>query len=292
MNNSLTKAAYAEHFDFIDEKETIMLLNPLSTELNAMRQTLLFSGLENIAHNINNKRADLKLFEFGKAYYKNTEATREDSVTDQYKEKKFLTLFATGKNHDDLWNEPSKANDFFYLKNMVENIFKLLNIQNVQSSIGNDARLAESLTYSIGDELLGTIGMLKPSILKYVDIKKEVCYAEINLDVLFEAYGTNVTYSPIPTYPAVKRDLALVVDKAVTYDTLEKIAYKYGSKLLKNVTLFDVYEGDKIESGKKSYALSFVLQHADKTLTDEDITKVMNKLISAYEREIGAKLRQ
>ena len=292
MNNSLTKAAYAEHFDFIDEKETVRLLNPLSTELNAMRQTLLFSGLENIARNINNKRADLKLFEFGKAYYKDPEATREDSVTDQYKEKEFLTLFATGKNHEDLWNEPSRANDIFYLKNMVENVFKLLNIKNVQTKIGEDSRFTESLAYYLGEELLGTIGMLKPSILKYVDIKKEVCYAEIRLDVLYGAYGTNVTYSPIPQYPAVKRDLALIVDKAVTYDTLEKIAYKYGSKILKNVTLFDVYEGDNIENGKKSYALSFVLQHADKTLTDEDITKVMNKLIAAYEREVGAKLRQ
>ena len=167
-----------------------------------------------------------------------------------------------------------------------------MNIKNVQSEIGEDARFTECLKFRIGEDLVGTIGELKPSILKYVDIKKEVCYAEIDLDVLYAAYGTNVTYSPIPAYPAVKRDLALVVDKAVTYDTLERIAYKYGSKLLKNVSLFDVYEGDKIESGKKSYALNFVLQHAEKTLTDEDITKVMNKLIAAYEREIGAKLRQ
>ena len=292
MNNSLTKAAYAEHFDFIDEKETVHLLNPLSNELNAMRQTLLFSGLENISRNINNKCTDLRFFEFGKTYYKNTEATRDNSVTDQYKENQFLSLFATGRNHDDLWNEPSRPTDFFYLKNMVENIFKLLNIKNVQSEIGVDARFTECLKFHIGEATVGTIGELKPSILKYVDIKKEVCYAEIDLDVLYTVYGANVTYSPIPAYPAVKRDLALVVDKAITYDTLEKIAYKYGSKLLKNVSLFDVYEGDKIESGKKSYALNFVLQHAEKTLTDEDITKVMNKLIAAYEREIGAKLRQ
>ena len=292
MNNSLTKVAYAEHFDFIDEEETIRLLNPLSNELNAMRQTLLFSGLENISRNINNKCSDLKLFEFGKIYYKNTKATRENSVTDQYKENQYLSMFVTGRNHDDLWNEASKPTDFFYLKNMAENIFKLLNIHNVQSEIGEDSRFSVCLKFCLGEETVCTIGELKPSILKYADIKKEVFYAEINLDVLYAAYGTNVTYAPIPAYPAVKRDLALVVDKSVTYDTLEKIAYKYGSKLLKNVSLFDVYEGEKIESGKKSYALNFVLQHADKTLTDEDITKVMNKLISAYEREIGAQLRQ
>lgn len=292
MNNSLTKAAYAEHFDFINENETVHLLNPLSTELNAMRQTMLFSGLENIARNINNKCPDMKLFEFGKVYYKNTEASRKDPVTEQYKEKEYLSMFVTGCNHEDLWNAPSKPVDFFHLKNMVENIFKILNIKNIDSKIGEDVRFTESITYSIGDEKLCTAGVLKPSILKYADIKKEVSYAEINLDILYSFYGTNVTYSPIPAYPAVKRDLALVVDKNVTYDTLEKIAYKYGSKLLKNVTLFDVYEGDKIENGKKSYALTFVLQHTDKTLTDEDITKVMNKLIAAYEREIGARLRQ
>ncbi len=291
MNNSLTKGAYAENFDFIKENEAVRLLNPLSSELNVMRQTLLFGGLENIARNVNNKRANLKLFEFGKVYFKNPDATRENSVTEQYKESQLLALFATGSTHDDLWNEQGQKIDFFYLKNMVENTFKLLNVKNMKSSIGEDARFSSCLVYTMGDEIIGTIGEVKPSILKYVDIKKEVCYAELNLDLLYSLYGENVTYSQIPSCPAVKRDLALVVDKNVTYDTLEKIAYKYGSKLLKNVSLFDVYEGENIEPGKKSYALTFVLQHADKTLTDDDITKVMNKLIAAYEKEAGAKLR-
>lgn len=291
MNNSLTKGAYAEHFAFINENETVKLLNPLSTELNVMRQTLLFSGLENIDRNIKNKRSDLRIFEFGKSYWKNPEATRDDAVTDQYKENEWLSMFATGKSHDDLWYEAGKDNDFFFLKNMAQNIFKLLNISGLEIKTESDERFVNSLRYYAGEELLCTIGDVQPSILKYFDIKKPVYYAEINTKVLFALSGKQVTYNAIPLFPAVKRDLALVVDKAVTYDTLEKIAYKYGSKLLKNVSLFDVYEGDKIEAGKKSYALSFVLQHAEKTLTDDDITKVMKKLVSAYEREVGAKLR-
>ena len=292
MNNSLTKEAYAQHFDFINENESVKLLNPLSTELNVMRQTLLFSGLENIDRNIKNKRSNLKLYEFGKSYWKNLEATREDSVTDQYKEKEWLSMFATGKNHEDLWNEPGRSNDFFYLKNMVENVFRLLNIKDLTTKMEDDSRFTNSLRYYSGEELLCSIGILQPAILKYFDIKVPVCYAEMDTELLYRLGCTQVLYSPIPLFPAVKRDLALVVDKAVTYDTLEKVAYKYGSKLLKNVTLFDVYEGDKIKAGKKSYALNFVLQHSEKTLTEEDITKVMNKLITAFEREVGAKLRQ
>ena len=268
------------------------MLNPLSSELNVMRQTLLFSGLENIDRNIKNKRSNLKLYEFGKSYWKNLEATREDSVTDQYKEKEWLSMFATGKNHEDLWNEPGRNNDFFYLKNMVENVYRLLNIKDLTTKMEDDTRFTNSLRYYSGEELLCSIGILQPAILKYFDIKVPVCYAEIDTELLYRLGCSQVLYTPIPLFPAVKRDLALVVDKAVTYDTLEKVAYKYGSKLLKNVTLFDVYEGDKIEAGKKSYALNFVLQHSEKTLTEEDITKVMNKLITAFEREVGAKLRQ
>ena len=154
-----------------------------------------------------------------------------------------------------------------------------------------DRRFTQSISYYVDETKLATLGILQPSILKYFDIKKPVYYAEIELNILYSICNHDVTYSPIPSFPAVKRDLAVVVDKNVTYDTLEKIAYKYGSKLLKNVSLFDVYEGNKIEEGKKSYALSFVLQHTSKTLTDEDITKVMNKLVNAFEQEVGAKLR-
>jgi phenylalanyl-tRNA synthetase beta chain len=291
MNNSLTKGAYAEKFDFIDENETVRLLNPLSTELNVMRQTLLFGGLENIDRNIKNKRPDLRLFEFGKSYAKNPDAAPDASVTERYTESRWLALFATGKNHDDLWSEPAKDNDFFYLKNMVENIFRLLNINTFDVNVIEDSRFVSAISYSVDGQTVCTLGDLKPAILKYFDIKTPVRYAEFDAAILFSLNCKSVTYNQIPLFPEVKRDLALVVDKSVNYGTLEQIAYKYGTKLLKRVSLFDVYEGDKIEAGKKSYAMNFVLQHAEKTLTDEDITKVMNKLVAAFEREVGAHLR-
>lgn len=295
MNNSLTKGSYAETFDFINENETVQLLNPLSNELNVMRQTLLFGGLENINRNINNKRSDLKLFEFGKTYFKNQNANRENTVTEQYQEKELFSFFVTGKDHDDLWNSRSNPLDFFYLKNIIENIFQILNLPRKEFtlSIGHDSRFLDHISYSYQDVVFCTIGILHPSIVKQFDIKKEVCYGEMEMALLFDLLSNTkeVTYTPLPAYPAVKRDLALVIDKSVTYETLENIAYKYGSKLLKRVSLFDIYEGDKIEAGKKSYAMTFVLQHADKTLTDEDITKVMNKLVTAYEKEVNAKLR-
>ncbi|HPT52736.1 MAG TPA: phenylalanine--tRNA ligase subunit beta [Bacteroidales bacterium] len=294
MNNSLSKESYVETFDFINQNETVKLLNPLSNELGVMRQTLLFGGLESVVRNINNKRGNLKLFEFGKIYKKNIAATRDDAVTEQYKEEEFMSFFVSGKTHDDLWNEKGNSLDFFYLKNIIENIFKLLNLPKADfvCSFEPDCRFIDHLVYEYNGTAFCRIGILHPSILKFFDIKKEVCYAEIEMSSLLAlCSGRGVTYAQLPSFPSVKRDLALVVDKAITYETLEKIAYKYGSKQLKNVSLFDVYEGEKVEPGKKSYALTFVLQHADKTLTEEDITKIMNKLIAAFEREAGAKLR-
>lgn len=291
MNNSLTKEIYAERFDFIDEKASIKLLNPLSNELSVMRQTLLFGGLENINHNFNNKRFNLKLFEFGKIYNLNNEVDSTSSVTERYVENEFLAIFTTGNNQIDSWKAKGVKNDFFYLKNMVENIFRLLNIPIPQIETNEDHRFLNHLSYMVDGQCLCTIGVVMPTILKQFDLKKEVCYAEINTKILYESANSDITYAQIPNYPSVERDLALVVDENVTYATLEKIAYKFGGKLLKNVSLFDVYEGDKVGAGKKSYALNFILQHAEKTLTDDDITKFMNKLIAAFEREAQAKLR-
>lgn len=294
MNNSLTKAAYAQKFDFLNADATVNILNPLSSDLNALRQSVLISGLENIAHNYKNKNVNLRLFEFGKCYFKNTTAKREDDVLERFTEKGKLSLFVTGKMNEDLWNNQAKDMDFFYLKNVVFNVFKRANFpsQGLTSVVEPASQFIESITYQMNGQNVVQMGELHPKVLKEFGIKKPVYYAEIDLEVFYAACSNVVSYSQIPVYPSVKRDLALVVDKAVTYETLKAIALKYGGKLLKAVGLFDVYEGDKIEEGKKSYALNFVLQHADKTLTDEEINKVMNKLISAFEREIGAKLRQ
>lgn len=295
MNNSLSKSEYAERFDFINENETIKLLNPLSTELNAMRQSLLFSGLENVERNVNNKNANLRLFEFGKTYHLDPATERDADVTLRYRERQELAMFVTGKKNEDSWNHKGEDLDFFYLKNMIDNVLVKVNFptQKLKISQAGEARMfCDHLNYMVGEEVLVTMGMLNNMVVKPFGLKKPVYYAEFNLELL-EKMITNQTvkYQQIATYPSVKRDLALVVDQNMTYDTLEQIGYKYGSKLIKSISLFDVYEGDKVEQGKKSYALNFVLQHPDKTLTDEEINKVMSKLVAAYEREAGAKLR-
>ncbi|MBR5920369.1 MAG: phenylalanine--tRNA ligase subunit beta [Bacteroidales bacterium] len=295
MNNSLTKAEYAEKFDFLDERETVKLLNPLSSELNAMRQTLLFSGLENVARNVNNKAADLRIFEFGKTYHFNPQTVVGDDVTIRYQEKEMMSMFVTGKLGEDDWSGKAAEADFFYLRNMIDNFLQKINFPMEKMTLVTDDEprmFAQHVAYRVGELTPVRVGVLRKDILRAFDIKKSVYYAEIEVKTLNELIqGRAVSFQPINTFPAVRRDLALVVDKTVNYDTLEKIARKYASKLLKQVSLFDVYEGSRVGEGQKSYALNFVLQSADKTLTDEEINKVMNKLISAYEREIGAKLR-
>ena len=295
MNNSLTKAEYAEKFDFLDERETVKLLNPLSSELNAMRQTLLFSGLENVARNVNNKAADLRLFEFGKTYHFNPQTAAGDDVTLRYQEKEMMSVFVTGKLGEDDWTGKAMAADFFYLRNTIDNFLQKINFPMEKLTLVTDGEprmFAQHVAYQAGELTPVRMGILRNDILRAFDLKKPVYYAEIDVRELNDlTKGQSVSFQPINTFPAVRRDLALVVDKNVSYDALEKIARKYASKLLKQVSLFDVYEGAGVGEGKKSYALNFVLQSADKTLTDEEINKVMNKLIAAYEREAGAKLR-
>lgn len=293
MNNSITTKNYSEIFDFIDETERIDLVNPLSSDLNAMRQSLLFSGLETIFRNSNTRNTNLQLFEFGRTYHIRTGSTKGDDVKKRYCEKESLSIFLTGERTENSWNQSSVEVDFFMLKNVVHNILSKINFPTdaIVSRQGS-ALFLEHLIYSVDNNDLVQFGQVHPKILKQFDIKKPVFYAEINFELLYSLSKLNkVLYKAIPAYPTVKRDLALVVDKAVTYATLESIAYKFGTSKLKKVTLFDVYEGEKIEQGKKSYALNFVLQHEEKTLTEEDITKTMNKLIAAFERECGAKLR-
>ncbi len=295
MNNSLTKAEYAEKFDFIDEKGTVKLLNPLSSELGVMRQTLLLGGLENIVRNVNNKMPNLRLFEFGKTYHFNAATQPGDDVTLRYQEREELAMLVTGKEGDDTWNHKAKDLDFFYLKNMVGNVLARINFPVSQLAVTLDdpcRMFSDHITYRFGKDTVVSIGQVSPAILKHFDLKRPVFYAEFNLEAVGRvADMQSVEYRAIAPYPSVKRDLALVVGRDVTYDMLEKIGLKYGSKLVKSISLFDVYEGEKVEQGKKSYALTFVLQHPDKTLTDEEINKMMDKLVAAYEREAGARLR-
>ena len=259
-----------------------------------MRQTLLFSGLENVSRNVNNKTADLRLFEFGKTYHLNPQSVVGDDVTIRYQEREMMSMFVTGKLGDDNWEGKSAEADFFYLRNMIDNFLLKVNfpMEKIQLVTDTEPRMfAQHVSYKVDDATLISLGVLRADILRYFDLKKPVYYAEIDVKAVNALRKTAVNYTPINPYPAVRRDLALVVDKDVTYEMLEKIGYKYASKLLKQVSLFDVFEGAALGEGKKSYALNFVLQSADRTLTDEEINKVMNKLVSAYEREVGAKLR-
>jgi len=292
VNNSLSKAEYASLFDFIDEDERVDLVNPMSSELNAMRQTLLISGLETIAYNLNNKNNILKFFEFGKSYHLvNKEKT--DPIQ-RFSEKEKLSLFVTGKTHEENWIEIHKDLDIFFLKNYLENILHKAGIAFTAQAIctENNSMLVNSLSYFHNDLCIAKAGQVNPKILKHFDIKKPVYYAEIELAQLFPEYLKHkILYTPIATIPAVKRDLALVVDRNITYLQLEKVTDQFGSRHIKKVSLFDVYEGEKLPEGKKQYALNFILQHPEKTLTDEEINKIMSKLIAAFERECGAALR-
>jgi len=294
MNNSLSKKEYASIFNYVDENERVDLVNPLSSELNVMRQTLLFSGLETIARNLNNKNNNLKLFEFGKTYHlANRETT---AVLQRYSEKEILSLFVTGKTHEENWIEPPKELDLFFLKNYLENVLRkfgvgALRVMPLQTN-ENETTFMDTLSYIINEQPIAKIAQVHPKLLKYFDIKKPVYYAEIDMAMLFVGYLKNKTlYTSIATTPLVKRDLALVIDKNTTYQQLENIATKFGSRFIKKISLFDVYEGDKLPEGKKQYALNFVLQHPDKTMTDEDINKIMNKLVNVFEKECGAVLR-
>ena len=294
LNNSITNGAYAATFDFIDINERVDLVNPLSSELNAMRQTLLFSGLETIAHNLNNKNNNLKLFEFGKTYHLvNKDAT---DVLQRFCEKEKLSVFVTGKTHEDSWIEPNKELDFFFLKNYVDNILHKCGVVETQlnASLPNEpvSPLVNTLYYMKNNKCVAQIGQVVSNVLKYFDIKKPVFYAEIDMAMLFDEYlNVKTLYTPIATTPSVKRDLALVVDKNVTYQQLQKVTAQFGSRHIKKISLFDVYEDDKLPKDKKQYALNFILQHPDKTLTDEEINKIMSKLQVAFERECGATLR-
>jgi phenylalanyl-tRNA synthetase beta chain len=295
MNNSLTKSEYAAQFDFIDETQSIKLLNPLSNELNVMRQSLLFSGMENIVRNTNNKNANLRLFEFGKTYWLDTAAAHEEDVTVRYREKDEFVMFVTGKEGEDTWNHKAADLDLFYLRNMAENLLAKVNFpveKMTLSTEGEPRMFSDFVSYRYENEEIAEAGQLSAAVLKYFDLKKPVYYAEFNLAAIEKVVAVQtIQYKGINVYPAVKRDLALVVDRNVTFETLKRIGLKYGSKLVKHISLFDVFEGEKIGEGKKSYALNFVLQNPDKTLTEEEISKLMKKLIAAYEREAGAILR-
>ena len=282
MANSLTTANYIQLSEMLKEEHNVTMLNPLSSDLATMRQSLLFSGLEAISYNINRKNTDLKLFEFGKTYH---------NYPSGYEEKKHLTLFLTGNRNQETWTIGQKPTDFFLFKGYVNAVLERLGIQKTQNQPLATDVYSEVIAISLGKDTIVEIGVVKKSILKHFGIKQEVFYADFNWAAILKLISNKIKFTEIPKYPEVRRDLALLLDQAVTYESIYTIAKQTEKSLLKNVDLFDVYEGQNLPEGKKSYALSFSIQDSSKTLTDEQIDKIMSKLQKNFETELGAVLR-
>lgn len=295
MNNSLTAATYYEGLETYKPENLVQLMNPLSNDLNVMRATLLFGGLESIQHNANRKNADLKFFEFGNCYHFNAEKKNPEKVLAAYSEELHLGLWIIGKRVSNSWAHPDENTSVYELKAYVLNIFRRLGVNFGGLVFGNLTDDIYSVAISVhtrGGKLLATFGVLHKKIQKAFDIDNEVYYADLNWKELMKAIKNNtVAYKEISKFPAVKRDLALLIDKKVQFAEIEKIAYETDKKLLKSVELFDVYEGKNLEAGKKSYAVSFMLQDENATLNDKQIDKVMQKLIANLQNKLDAKLR-
>ncbi len=293
MCNSLTKAAYYDNIEAYPRQDVVELANPLSNDLNGMRQTLLFGGLESIAHNVNRRNSDLKLFEFGNTYH--FTASSEKTDLNSYSETQRLALFLVGNRATANWNTPEQKVSFYDLKNNLENILVRLGLtfEDFSEEASKSDLFAEGICLKQGDKEIINFGLVCSKLLKAFDIDVPVYFSEINWDsILKKSSKKAITYTEIPKFPEVKRDLALVLNKEVKFEQVKAIAQKIEKKLLKRISLFDVFEGEKLGADKKSYAVSFILQDETKTLNDKQIDKIMNKLMSTYERDLGAIIRK
>jgi phenylalanyl-tRNA synthetase beta chain len=282
MSNSLTTPDYTKLSLLLKEEYNVTILNPLSNDLSVMRQSLLFSGLEAISYNINRRNSDLKLFEFGKSYRK---------LLSGFNEKKHLTLFVTGNRTAETWVQKQEVSDFYLFKGYVASILQRLGYSKINNLPVSSDIFSEGLALAAGNDTLVEFGSLKKSILKHFDIKQEVFYAEFNWDLILKLLSNRIKFTAIPKFPEVRRDLSLLLDQSVAFESVYGIAKQTEKSLLKDISLFDVYEGNNLPEGKKSYAVSFILQDTTKTLTDIQIDKIMKKLQTNLESELGATLR-
>ena len=279
LSNSLTKSAYSDNLDV-----AVKILNPLSSDLDVMRQSLLFSGLEAIAYNQNRRAADLKFYEFGKVY---------SVKDDKYSEVQRFSVFITGADAAEQWNQKQKPVSFYNLKAIVDGILQRLNITDFVVEDATCSKLAFGLQYMLNGKQLVKFGPVGANARKKIEVDKEVFYADFNFDLVLNAVRKNViVYQEVSKFPAVRRDLSMLIDKSVSFGQLKQIAQRTERKLLKEVSVFDVYQGDKLPAGKKSYALSFIIQDIEKTLTDKAIDSVMQKLIYNLGKEAGAEIRK
>ena len=284
LTNSLTAPSYNKLLlGELAAKKEVGLVNPLSGDLSILRKTSIFSALEIAAYNINRKRQNLKLFEFGKTYH---------ALEDKRIEEKYLSIVLSGAANEPSWTGSNIPTGFFQLKSIVETVLSKLGITDSVSHPDTSGLFSEGLSFMKGKMMLVSFGVVKKSILKSFDIKQDLLFANFNWDIILKVMNKKgIVFTEISKYPEVKRDFALLLDTSVTFKQVYDLAYKNERKLLRNISLFDVYEGSKLPKGKKSYAVSFTIQDDNKTLTDQQIEKVMSKLQRSYESELNAELR-
>jgi len=278
MTNSLVSSDITS-----DDETAVQMMNPLSSDLSVLRTSMLHSGLQTVSYNHNRQKTDLKLFEFGKTYHK---------IDGAYQEKQHLSILLSGDRKQNSWVIDSKKTEFFYLKGIVSNIFERLGLQDIDVKPLSDSDYAEGVSYVREDKVLASLGLVTKVALKRFDIKQEVFYADLEWDAILDCVSTqNIAFKEIPRFPEVTRDFALLLDDSISFQKVYDIAWNTEKKLLKKVNLFDVYRGKNLPDGKKSYAVSFTLMDEKKTLTDKQIDKIMGKLLSQYQKELGAELR-
>ena len=295
LNNSLTKGAYYEGSNAFPAENCVKIMNPLSTDLNVMRQTLLFGGLESIQHNVNRKRGNLRFFEFGNVYTFDPQKENLDDPMQAYKEQYHCGLWLTGKRVEGSWAHANEESSFYELSAYVENILRRIGVKPgmiVRKKSDSEIFSAGITIENRGGKKLIEMGIIAKKLQKQFGLDAPVFYAELNWTALMKVIKKNeVLYTEVPKFPAVSRDLALLVDNSVEFAQIEQIARQTEKKLLKNVELFDVYEGDKLPAGKKSYAVNFVLQDEEKTMGDKQIDAIMQKLITNLKKQLNAELR-
>lgn len=288
VTNSLTKPQYANALK-MNENENVVILNPLSEELEVLRQSLVFSGLEVLAYNLNRKQKDLKIFEFGKIYKKIAD---KGSVTEKYQEQTKLAIFLIGNKWAESWQQTPQKADFYDLAGAVEKVLQALRISYRKQQNDKPETFALGLAYEHKGHIFARVGQLQNHLLKTAELKAVVWYAELDWDWLVANYQNEATYQEISKFPEVKRDLSLVLDKKVSYQEIEQKAFELEKKWLKRMNVFSVFEGEQIGAGKKSYAISFFLQDKEQTLTDAQIDKTMQKLMEGFKNTFGAVIRE
>ena len=288
MNLSLSSPKWHEAILPELKGDNVVMLNPLSEDLSVMRQSLLFSGLKAISHNINRRQKDLKFFEFGRIYFRKTNQEGKNN----YKEEKVLALWMTGNKTEETWQHKSQPVDFQYITMAVQRVFKAMRIATIDTQATTVSYFSEGLDFIVNKKKIGSVGLVKSNLLKLTDVRQPVFYADLDWEYLLKQYSNAAVYQEVSKFPEVRRDLSLVIDKAVSFDIIQKIANKTERNLLKSVNVFDTYEGQNLGAEKKSYSVSFILLDTEKTLTDDVIDKTMQRLMAAFEKEIGAVIRK